>query len=130
MPTGFRRIASRMLLALVAALVVVAANSHPGHDDALTKVQAIAISKASVRRLVAGGDLIDGEALPESWLEIDGHPRCEATPIYYLVSLDNFAEAKTLHVLLDHSGRFRRARFDKNFAELIFSSFPVFKCER
>ena len=130
MPNGFRRQAVRLLLLFMSALAVVAVSAHPGHDDALTKIQAIAISKAAVRRLVANGDLIDGEALPESWLETDGYPRCEATPIYYLVSLDNFAEAKTLYVLLDHSGRFRRARFDKNFAELIFSSFPVFKCER
>ena len=104
--------------------------AHPGHDDALTTVQAVAIAKAAIRELVKEGKPVEGEVLGESWNEIDGQPQCSATPVYYLVSLDNFSEAKTLYVLLHHSGRFMRARFDKHFAELTFSSFPVFACER
>lgn len=119
------------LLALPACWFMVATSmAHPGHDDALTTVQAIAIAKAAVRGLVKSGELINGETLPESWNEADGRATCSATPIYYLVGLQNYSEGKTLHVLLDHGGRFRRARFDANFAELKFSSFPVFPCER
>lgn len=119
------------ILALPACLLIVATSlAHPGHDDALTKEQAVAIAMAAVRRLVEEGRPVEGEVLGETWTEVDGRPKCSATPVYYLISLDNYSEAKTLHVLLNHSGRFMRARFDKNFAELTFSSFPVFACER
>ncbi|MEM9403905.1 MAG: DUF6488 family protein [Pseudomonadota bacterium] len=117
-------------LALTALLLAMDAHAHPGHEDALTKVQAVAIAKAAIRRLVADGKPVQGEVLPETWSEIDGYPKCSATPVYYLISLDNYSEGKTIHVLLNHSGRFMRARFDPNFAELTFSSFPVFACER
>ena len=103
--------------------------AHPGHEGSLTTAQAVAIAKASVRRLIKDGEEIQGVVLSEDWKEIDGEPKCSATPIYYLISLDNYSEGKTLYVLLNHGGRFLRARFDKNFAELTFSSFPVFKCE-
>ena len=115
---------------LICVLTGVAAHAHPGHEDALTKVQAIAIAKAAIRQLVEEGKPVQGEALSEAWNQIDGYPKCSATPVYYLISLDNYSEGKTVHVLLNHSGRFMRARFDKNFAELTFSSFPVFACER
>ncbi len=114
----------------VCALTSVAAYAHPGHEDALTKVQAIAIAKAAIRQLIEEGKQVQGEVLGEAWNQIDGYPKCSATPVYYLISLDNYSEGKTVHVLLNHSGRFMRARFDKNFAELTFSSFPVFACER
>ena len=121
---------ARWLLALPACLLLHGTSlAHPGHEGSLTTVQAVAIAKAAVRRLIKSGDPVQGVALSEDWNEIDGQPQCSATPIYYLISLDNYSEGKTLHVLLNHGGRFLRARFDKNFAELTFSSFPVFKCE-
>ena len=129
-----RQASLRQLLripALPACLLIAAASlAHPGHEDALTKVQAVAIAKAAVRQLVEDGTAVQGEVLGDAWNEIDGYPKCSATPVYYLISLDNYSEGKTIHVLLNHSGRFMRARFDKNFAELTFSSFPVFACER
>jgi len=120
----------RLLAVPVALLLVVAGHSHPGHDDALTEVQAIAIAKAAVRSLVEKGEQVQGQVLAESWLDADGRASCSATPIYYLIGLQNYAEGESLFVLLDHGGRFRRARFDEHFAELKFSSFPVFPCER
>lgn len=130
MEKAFLRRVSRWLALPACWFVAATCIAHPGHDDALTTVQAIAIAKAAVRELVSTGELINGEALPESWNEFDGRATCSATPIYYLVGLQNYSEGKTLHVLLDHGGRFRRARYDANFAELTFSSFPVFPCER
>ena len=120
----------RVLALLACVFLVATSHGHPGHEDALTKVQAIAIAKAAIRQLVEEGKPVQGEALSEAWNQIDGYPKCSATPVYYLISLDNYSEGKTVHVLLNHSGRFMRARFDKNFAELTFSSFPVFACER
>ena len=130
MTSNLLRRFSAVLAVPVCLLVFSTGFAHPGHDDALTKVQAVAIAKAAVLRLIKSGKPVSGVVLSESWKEIDGNPKCSSTPIYYLVSLDNYSEAKTLHVLLNHSGRFLRARFDKDFAELKFSSFPVFKCER
>jgi len=128
---GFRLRRFSAVLALPACLLIVASSfAHPGHDDALTTEQAVAIAKSAVRRLVEQGEPVNGVLLDESWRDIDGNARCAATPIYYLISLDSYSEGKTLHVLLSHSGRFMRARFDKDFAELKFSSFPVFPCNR
>ena len=124
------RQAARIPALLTCLLAAAVSFAHPGHEDALTKVQAVAIAKAAVRQLVEDGKAMQGEVLGEAWNEIDGYPKCSATPVYYLISLDNYSEGKTIHVLLNHSGRFMRARFDKNFAELTFSSFPVFACER
>ena len=123
------RRASWLLVLPVCLLLHQISLAHPGHEGSLTTLQAVAIAKAAVRRLVKSGDPIQGVALSEDWNEIDGQPKCSATPIYYLISLDNYSEGKTLYVLLNHGGRFLRARFDRNFAELTFSSFPVFKCE-
>ncbi len=120
----------RIPVFLACLLMSTAAFAHPGHEDALTKVQAVAIAKAAIRRLVEEGKPVQDEVLGEAWYHIDGSPKCSATPVYYLISLDNYSEGKTVHVLLNHSGRFMRARFDKHFAELTFSSFPVFACER
>ena len=119
------------MLALPACLLIAATGlAHPWHDDALTTLQAVMRGKAVVRSLVEKGEPVNGELLDETWKEINGRTRCSATPLYYLVSLENLSRGKTLYVLLDHSGRFRRARFDDGFAELKFSSFPVFPCER
>ncbi len=120
----------RVLVVLACAFFAAVSYAHPGHEDALTKIQAVAIAKAAIRKLVEEGKPVQGEVLGEAWNQIDGYPKCSATPVYYLISLDNYSEGKTVHVLLNHSGRFMRARFDKNFAELTFSSFPVFACER
>ena len=118
------------VLALPACLLLHASTlAHPGHEGSLTTAQVFAIAKAAVRRLIRDGEPVQGVVLSEDWKEIDGQPKCSATPIYYLISLDNYSEGKTLYVLLNHGGRFLRARFDENFAELTFSSFPVFKCE-
>lgn len=121
---------SVLLASLALLLLGVTAHAHPGHDDALTKVQAIAIAKAAIRRMIENGEAVQGELLAESWIDAEGRASCEATPVYYLVGLQNYAEGQKLFVLLDHTGQFRRARFKPDFAELRFSSFPVFPCER
>ena len=122
---------ARWIPALPACLLIVATGfAHPGHDDALTTLQAVMRGKAVVRSLVEKGEPINGEVLDESWNEINGRARCLATPLYYLISLENLSAGKTLYILLDHGGRYRRARFDDGFAELKFSSFPVFPCNR
>ena len=115
---------------LLCWLIIGTCLAHPGHDDALTTEQAVAIAKAAVKKLVKEGKPVEGEVLGDAWNEVDGNPECSATPVYYLVRLDKYSEGKTLYVLLHHSGRFMRARFNKQFAELTFSSFPVFECER
>lgn len=119
------------MFALPACLMIVATGfAHPGHEDALTEVQAVMRGKAIVRSLVAKGEPVNGEVLDDTWNEINGRSKCSATPIYYLISLENLSRNKTIYILLDHEGRYRRARFDDGFAELRFSSFPVFPCER
>ena len=49
--------------------------------------------------------------------------------MFYLVSLENYAVGRTLFLLLNHNGRFLRARFDDQFAELKFAPFPLVDCE-
>ncbi len=119
------------ILTLPACLLIVSgALAHPGHEDALTTQQAVMRGKAIIRSLIRDGKPVEGELLDENWNDINGRASCAATPLYYLISLENRFEGRTLHLLLDHSGRFRRARFDAGFAELRFSSFPLLDCGR
>lgn len=119
------------LLALPACVMMAAVGlGHPGHDDALTTLQAIWRGKAAIRWLVDKQRPVEGEVLDQSWNDIDGAGTCSATPLYYLVSLDNPAKGKTLYLLMNHSGGFMRARFDADFAELRFTaSFPMVDCD-
>ena len=126
---NLRRVA--WILALPACLLTFATGlAHPGHADALTTRQAVMRGKAIARSLIKKGEKVNGELLDESWNNIDGRTSCTATPLYYLISLENLSARKTLYLLLEHSGRFRRARFDAGFAELKFSSFPLVDCGR
>lgn len=130
MTNGKRRRAS-WLVALPISLITGATSfAHPGHEDALTTLQAVWRGKAAIRWLVDKQRPIEGEVLSESWNEIDGSGSCTATPLYYLVSLKNPAEGRTLFLLLNHSGGFMRARFDADFAELRFTaSMPRVDCD-
>lgn len=119
------------LLALPACLLIATTGlTHPGHDDALTTLQAVWRGKAAIRWLIEKRKPVNGEVLDESWNDIDGRTSCSATPLYYLVRLENRAARKTLYILLSHSGGFMRARFDDGFAELTFTrSFPMVDCD-
>ncbi len=130
MTNGGRRRISWLLALPVCLLMAASGFAHPGHEDALTTLQAIWRGKAAIRWLVAKKRPVDGELLDESWNEIDGSGTCSATPLYYLVSLDNPAKDKTLYLLMNHSGGFMRARFNADFAELRFTaSFPMVDCD-
>ena len=97
----------------------------------MTTEQAVWRGKAAIRWLVEEQKLVDGELLDDSWNDLDGQTSCAATPLYYIVSLENRAAGKTLYLLLHHSGRFMRARFDAEFAELKFtSSLPQVECKK
>ena len=117
-------------LALPACLLLFTTGlAHPGHEGSLSTMQAVLRGKAIVRSLIARGELVDGVLLHESWNDPRGPTSCTATPMFYLVSLENYAVGKTLYLLLNHSGRFLRARFDADFAELKFAPFPLVDCE-
>ena len=124
-----RKLLDLVLIGLltVAALEVAA---HPGHDDALTERQAVMRGKAIVRNLLKNGTEVQGEVLDSRWEDFSGRETCSASPLYYLVKLENHAAGRTMHILLNHSGKFLRARFDEGFAELIFSNFPMQECVR
>lgn len=111
-------------------LIAAIAHAHPGHDDALTTLQAVWRGKAAIRWMIDKRKPVNGEVLGESWNDIDGRASCSATPMFYLVSLENPAEGRTLYLLMNHSGGFMRARFDREFAELKFTAhFPMVDCD-
>ncbi len=102
--------------------------SHPGHDHELTEKQAILRGKAVLRSLVRKQEPVKDEILDESWLEATNIVTCSDTPEYYLISFDNRTAGKRLYILLSSAGKYLRSNFDGQFAELIFSSYPVFAC--
>jgi hypothetical protein len=124
------RTAARLLPITACLLGAPAALAHPGHEGSLTTPQAVERGRAAVARLIKQEKKLYGEQLDESWNDTNGRARCAASQLYYLVSLENPTEGRVLHVLLNHSGKFLRARFDAGFAELRFSPFPMFDCER
>ena len=130
-PTIRKRRRAPWVLALPACVLMATTGlAHPGHEDALTTLQAIWRGKAAIRWLVDKERPVDGKVLDASWNEIGNSGSCRATPLYYLVSLDNPAQGKTLYLLLNHSGGFMRARFKADFAELRFTaSFPMVDCD-
>lgn len=102
--------------------------AHPGHDHELTKEQAILRARAVVSSLLEKQKSITGELLDESWKQATDTATCEETPEYYLISFDNRQVGKTLYVLLTSAGKYLRANFDGQFADLIFSPYPVQSC--
>lgn len=118
------------ILASAGALTGPTSAAHPGHEGALTTPQAVDRGRQAVRLLIERGDLIDGAELDPSWIDARGPASCTASALHYLVMLENQWERRRLYLLLNHSGKFLRARFDDGFAELRFSPFPMFDCER
>ena len=102
--------------------------AHPGHDHVLTEKQAILRGKAVVSSLIRKEELVKGEQLDESWEQATDSATCKETPEYYLIAFDNPAADKTLYILLTSAGRYLRANFDGQFADLTFSPYPVQRC--
>lgn len=50
------------------------------------------------------------------------------TPEFYLIAFDNRQVGKTLYILLTSAGKYLRANFDGQFADLTFSPYPVQSC--
>ncbi len=109
-------------------LFVSSATSHPGHDHVLNEKQAIMRATAVVSSLVDKEKKVKGEMLDESWKQATDTAACKETPEYYLISFDNRQVGKTLYVLLTSAGKYLRANFDGQFADLIFSPYPVQSC--
>ena len=102
--------------------------AHPGHDHVLTEKQAILRGKAVVSSLVRKEKPVNGEILDESWIQATDTATCKETPEYYLIAVDNRTARKTLYLLLTSAGKYLRANFDGQFADLTFSAYPVQSC--
>lgn len=94
----------------------------------LTKKLAILRGKAIVSYLIRKEELINGEKLDESWEQVTDFATCKETPEFYLISFDNHAAGKSIYLLLTASGKYLRANFDGQFADLTFSPYPVQSC--
>jgi len=53
---------------------------------------------------------------------------CKETPELYLISFDKQEAGKTLYILLTSAGKYLRANFDGQFADLTFSPYAVQSC--
>ena len=104
------------------------AMAHPGHDHVLNEKQAISRGKAIVSSLIRKEEIIEGERINESWNQATNSATCKETPEYYLIAFDNRTAGKTLYILLTNAGKYLRANFDGQFADLIFSPYPVQSC--
>ncbi len=104
------------------------AMAHPGHDHVLNEKQAISRGKVIVSSLIRKEEIIEGERINESWNQATNSATCKETPEYYLIAFDNRAAGKTLYILLTSAGKYLRANFDGQFADLIFSPYPVQSC--
>ena len=109
-------------------IVINNAFAHPGHDHVLNTEQAILRAASIVESIVEKGKLIKGEKLDDSWKQATMSGACKKTPEYFLISFNNRTAGKVLYLMLTISGKYMRANFDGNFAELIFSSYPVQSC--
>ncbi len=89
---------------------------------------AIPRARAVVSSLLEEQKSITGELLDESWKQAANTATCNETPEYYRISFDNRAVGKTLYILLTSAGKYLRANFDGQFADLIFSPYPVPSC--
>jgi hypothetical protein len=102
--------------------------AHPGHEHVLTEKLAILRGKAVVSSLIRKEEPVNGEILDESWQRVTDSAACRETPEYYLIAFDNRQAGKTLYILLTSAGKYLRANFDGQFADLIFSPYPVQSC--
>lgn len=109
-------------------MLAVAAVAHPGHENVLSTEQAILRGKAIVRSLVDKGESLNGEKLDAVWLQATDFAGCKETPEYYVIAFDNRTAGKTLYILLSVVGKYLRANFDGQFADLTFSTYPVQSC--
>ncbi len=102
--------------------------AHPGHDHVLTKDQAIVRGSDIVSSFVKKETPVAGQSLDESWVDGNNPMTCHSTPLYFLIAVKNRTTGKSVFLLLTSAGKFLRAKFDRDFAELIFSSYPVQAC--
>jgi len=109
-------------------IVFTNASAHEGHDHELTREQVISRATAVVSSLIVKEKKVAGEMLDESWNEATNTATCKETPEHYLISFGNRAAGKTLYILLSSAGRYLRANFDGNFADLTFSPYPLQSC--
>lgn len=109
-------------------IVINNAFAHPDHDHVLNKEQAILRAASVVESLVVKGKSIEGEKLDDSWKQATMSGACKKPPEYFLISFSNRTAGKVLYVLLTISGKYLRANFDGDFADLTFSPYPVQRC--
>jgi len=125
--TAFIRTTSILVICLQ-LLAGASAVAHPGHEHVLTEKQAILRGKAVVSSLIRKEEPVNGEILDESWQQATDTATCKETPEYYLIAVDNRTARKTLYLLLTSAGKYLRANFDGQFADLTFSAYPVQSC--
>ena len=102
--------------------------AHPGHEHVLTEKLAVLRGKAVVSSLIRKKELIRGETLDESWEQVTDSATCMETPENFLIAFENRQVGKTLYILLTSTGKYLRANFDGQFADLTFSPYPVQSC--
>lgn len=102
--------------------------AHEGHDHSLTPEQAILKAASDVELFVDDGNLIDGQRLDDSWKQVIKSGVCKKNPVHFVISFDHRAAGKTLYVLLSTSGKYMRANFKGNFADVTFSPYPIQSC--
>jgi hypothetical protein len=108
----------KLSLILIFALSMYMPNmafSHGDHDYAMDEAQALKRAIKYTGMIIDLPNAIEGVQLNESWRALKQASVHEQTEQYFIVSVHNAGEEKTLFLLLSSSGELEAANFDGEF---------------
>jgi len=91
---------------------------HENHGAPLDNEQAIAKASEYTQIIVERPEVVENLALDASWNEVTDVSIYKKDLRYFIVSLYNAGQKKTLYMLLDSYGEFLGANFDGTFEGL------------
>ena len=115
-------------VALLFLILAGGVNAHPGHENVLSTKQVLMRGRAVVSSLVRKEQQVDGVVLDDTWNQASDTATCRETHEHYLIAIDNRDAGKTLYLLFSVAGKYLRANFDGQFADITFSPYPLRDC--
>ncbi|PKH02116.1 hypothetical protein CXF72_13445 [Psychromonas sp. MB-3u-54] len=94
-----------------------AGHSH-GPSTAPSNEQIISKAFQDLSTIVNKSELVEGQALNESWKEVTDKKIQEKSLRYYIVAFTNTVEKKTLYILLNSKGTYMGVNFNGKFEKL------------
>ena len=91
---------------------------HPTNSAPLDNEQAIAKASEITQIIVERPEVVENLTLDTSWKEVTDIRVHNKDLRYFIVSLYNASQKKTLYMLLDSYGKYLGANFDGSFEEL------------